>query len=308
MFVAWDGQRNTPFQVTRDGSWLETVLDEVADEVLHVRSPVRLTIEVCQEPIGEGRQIEEEMLGLARNRALTAQTAAWLDEIDRIECPPAVIALVTASVRIATIGARTLDIAVRQETPVVLAVELDLGLREDVAALVERSKDVLGDPEVIGSVRVREQVERDAELLVRLEEPTMIPLEDILRRHPFTLGCDGDRCAMRIAAADHEHAIAAKPVIACERIGRNVDPSDVPQMEVSVGVRPSDEHTDRFRHRTLLLLLDNVPRFASRLKQIARLARAAHAETGRSILSMLDPDRQWERREPQDAASLSSAS
>ena len=207
-----------------------------------------LLVDVLQQALLEGRQVEEQVLGLADDRRRPAQLAARVDQLDRVERPAAVVALVATSAGVAAVRAGALDVAVGQEARVDLAVELLLRLRVDVAVGVQRPEDVLRDGEVVLGVGVGEEVERDAEVAPGFEEADVVALEVLARRQPLLLGANRDRRAVRVAAGDHQDAVAAQAVVAGEDVRRDVRAGQVPQMQVAVGVRPGNKNADRLVH------------------------------------------------------------
>src|SRR5205807_4071777 len=100
-----------PVQVPGDGPGLQ--LGDVVERVgADVGSPVLAAGDPVPELLREGRQLEEELLGLSKDRNLAVDPRARLDQVDRVELVPAVVALVAAGLRVAADRAGALDVAV----------------------------------------------------------------------------------------------------------------------------------------------------------------------------------------------------
>ena len=74
-------------------------------------------VEPVAERLGEGRQVEEEVLGLDELRRLAVDPATRVDQVDRVELVAAVVALVAAGAVVAADRAGALDVAVGQGAP-----------------------------------------------------------------------------------------------------------------------------------------------------------------------------------------------
>src|SRR5690606_34477001 len=88
------------------------------------------------------------------------------DQVGRVQHTGAVLALVTARPLVAAVGARALDVAVRQEPAVDRRVHLPDGALLDEAVLVQTAGEVLRDLGVLLRGAAAEVVEREPEALV----------------------------------------------------------------------------------------------------------------------------------------------
>lgn len=187
------------------------------------------------------------MLSLAHDGRAAVGFAARVDQLKGIEQAAAVIALIAARVGIAALRASAFDEAVGQEALLGLAVELALSLAVEVAARVEGAEDILRDAMMILSIGVGEQVVTDAARLEGVQKAHVIILKERARRHAALIRLDQDRCAVRIRAADHQHAVALQPMVAREDIGRQIGACHMPDVQIAVGVGPSHRDVDVFR-------------------------------------------------------------
>ena len=245
---------DAPVQVAGDGARLE-VADVIAAEADHVVAPAaglfRL-VEVRLQDLREGGQVQEVMLGLAHDRSRAVDLAARVDQLGGVDQGAAVVALVAARVREAAHVTRALHHPVRQEAVLALAVELLLGLTVQVAALQQQGEDVLRDLVVVLGVGMGEQVVADPHVALGGQEALVEALEQLARGDAVFVGFDRDRGAMRVRAADHQHAVAFEAVIAGEDVGGQVGPGQVADVQVAVGVGPGDGDMDGFGHGKLL--------------------------------------------------------
>ena len=183
--------------------------------------------------------------GLAQLGRGAADPAARVDEVDGVERPAAVLALVAAGPWVAAVRAGALDVAVGQEPLRLRVVHLLAGLDVDVAALAQPGEDVLGHPAVVVGHRRGEQVERDAELVPLAEELGVEALDDLDRLDALLVGPHRDGRAVGVAARHHQHVVAPAPVVAGEDVGRQVGAGDVAEVLRAVRVRPGHGHEDR---------------------------------------------------------------
>ena len=88
--------RHAPVEVTGDGPRLQ-VAEQVQRELQHVGPPLAaLALQPGPEHVGEGGQVEEELLGLHEDRRLAVDLRARVDQVGGVELIAAVVALVTA--------------------------------------------------------------------------------------------------------------------------------------------------------------------------------------------------------------------
>src|SRR5205814_6098304 len=65
---------------------------------------------------------------------------------------------------------------------------------------------------------------------------------------PLAVGLEGDGRTVRVAARDHQHAVAAQALIAREDVRGQICARNMPQVRVAVRVRPRDGHQNVFVH------------------------------------------------------------
>src|SRR2546425_430860 len=97
------------------------------------------------------------MIGISNLQcALLASTeaAAWLNQVYRIKCAATIIALVAACLRISTMRAGSLNIAVRQKTPIRRTIGRLHRILEDIPFIVEREKEILRNAVMVFSSRL----------------------------------------------------------------------------------------------------------------------------------------------------------
>ncbi len=178
--------------------------------------------------------------------------AVRVDQLGRVEQVAAVVALIAARVGIVADVTLALDVAVGQEALFEIAVEQFLLLFVEVAAFEQQQKDVLRDLVVVLGVGVREQVVADADLLLREQEALVIVLEDRARGDAPLVRLDRDRRAVTVRSRHHQDVIPLEAVIAREDVGGQVSARDVSDVEIAVGVGPSDGDVNVFGHGFLL--------------------------------------------------------
>ena len=185
------------------------------------------------------------MLGLARfGRDALGQLRPRVDQVDRVEGSPAVVALVATRPVVAAVRAGALDVAVRKEALGDRVVELLGDLRADVASGVQLPEQLPGHLTVVVGHRGGEVVERDPVPVPLLADERVVAVHDVARRHPLLLGLDRDRRAVGVAARHHQHAVAGDAVVAGEDVGGQVGPGEVADVLHAVRVRPGDGDED----------------------------------------------------------------
>ena len=75
---------------------------------------------------------------------------------------------------------------------------------------------------VVLGARAGEQVERDAQLIPRLELGGTILVHDLLWSQPLFFSGNGYGCAVLVAAGYHEHLVALQPVVPRENVRGHV--------------------------------------------------------------------------------------
>ncbi len=214
----------------------------------HVVPPMFL---VFRGPLGERlferAEPEEEVLRLLRDGRRSVDPALRVLQLERIQEIPAVLALVAASAGEAAVGARSLDVSIREEPLVRCAKGGDHHRLVDVAFLLECEEDFLHPRLVMRVRRVPVEIIADAELLDVLHVQRVVPLREDVRGHPFLVGSDRDRGAVHVASADHQDLVPFHPVVPRENIRGDERRDRMAEMSRTGRVRPSDADED-LRH------------------------------------------------------------
>ena len=144
LLVAGNGDRDAPVEVARDRPRLE-LLHEVQREPADVLPPALLALDPLRQLLLEGRQVEEEVLGLLEHGWRAVDPRPRVDQIGRIELVAAVVALVAPRTFEAADRARALDVAVGQRMAGRGGERAERLALDDEALLVQRPEDILGD-------------------------------------------------------------------------------------------------------------------------------------------------------------------
>ena len=180
------------------------------------------------------------MVRLLEDRRRPVDLRPRVDQIDRVELVPAVVALVAAGRLEPADRAGALDVAVRERMTGRGGERSHRRLLEDVALLVERAKHVLDDPVVVGRRRACEQVVREPEVEQVFPDEAAVAVGSLTRRQPLLIGGDHDRRSVLVCSADHEDGVAAQPVIPGCDVRRDAEPGDMPEMPRAARVGPGD--------------------------------------------------------------------
>ncbi len=237
--------RDAPLDVARHGSVVEPFIEPALGELAHVGAPrvLGLVEPGIQAVLEVGEQEEGVFGGPELHVHVRVELGARIEQFVRVQRLAAVVALVPTRIGVPTVGARALDVAVRQE-PFGLGVVGLFGLALlDVALVLEAPEDLVHPGRVVFRRGAREEIEGDAHVLEDLDVAGVPLVDDLLGRDVLVLGGHGDGCAVLVAAADHEHLVAAHPVEAREDVRRQQRASDVTEVKRAVGIRPG--HTDQ---------------------------------------------------------------
>ena len=233
------GDRNAPVEVAGDRPRLD-VLEQPEREVPHVRAPVPLPFDPLGQLLRERRKVEEQMVRLLEDRRRAVDLRPRVDQVDRVELVPAVVALVAPGRLEPADRARALDVAVRERMAGRGGERSHRRLLEDVALLVERPEQVLDDPVVVGRRRAREQVVGEPEVEQVLPDEAAVAVGGLTRRQPLLIGGDHDRRSVLVRSADHEDGVAAQPVIPGRDVRRDAEAGDMAEMPRAARVGPGD--------------------------------------------------------------------
>ncbi len=193
---------------------------------------------------GEGRQVEEEVLGLDERRDLAVDPRMRLDEVGGVELVAAVVALVAAGLAVAADRAGALDVAVGQCPAGRRADRAAGGLLDHVAVAPVAGEQLLRDGVVVEGRRPREEVVGQPEVGEVLGDDPVVAVRELARAHALLVGLDEDRRPVLVGSADHEDVVAGHPHVAAEDVGRHPEPGHVADVAWPVGVGPGDGGQD----------------------------------------------------------------
>ncbi len=246
--VAVEGNRHSPLNIARDGPSPEPLLDHVSAELDHVGPPVVLVGHPLQKPLREGGQVQEEVLGFAHDGSRAVALAAGLDQLHGVQEPAAVVALIPARLAVAAVGACALDVSIREESLLLLAVEEVLLLLVEILLLEKPGEDVLGHGVVILRVGVGKQIEGDSQVEQRLQDAPVVAKEELLRGHALRFGRNCHGGAVGIGTGDHQDVVPRHAMVARKDVGGHEGTGHVAQVQVAVRVWPGDEDANVGRH------------------------------------------------------------
>ena len=231
--------RHAPIEVAGDRPRLQ-ILEQPEREVPDVRAPMTLPLDPLGQLLRERRKVEEEVARFPEDRRRPVDLRARVDQVDRIELVPAVVALVTAGVLEPADRARPFDVAVGERVTGGGRERAHRRLLDDVAVLVDGPEQVLDHAVVVLRRRPREQVVRQTEVVQVLADEAAVPIGGLTRGQTLAIGRDHDRRAVLVGAADHQHVVAPQPVIPGRDVRRNAEAGDMPQMPRATRVGPRD--------------------------------------------------------------------
>ena len=188
---------------------------------------------------------------VSEDRGRAVDPRARVDQIRGVELVPAVVALVAARAPEAADRARALDVAVGKRMPGRGGERAERLLLDDEALLVERAEEVARDAVVVLGRRPREEVVGQPEIAEILANERVEALGGLTRRLSRGVRRDHDRRAVLVGAADHEHVVAAQPVVAGERVRRHSEARHMADMARPARIRPRHRDQDLPRCRPL---------------------------------------------------------
>ena len=246
---AFDRDGDAPVEVTRDRTRLESLGFDLAKQFTEHR--FTHVVGACLQELLDLRfqlgEVEIEMFGLAQlERA--AFLRARVDQLLRFEHVAAVVALIGARALEAADVAGPFDVAVGQESLRRGRIPLHGLLREQKSVFLQRQEHGLRHLEMILGVGGGEQVIGDALALEQFKEAIVIFLVHFLDRFAFFIGCQGDRRAVRIGAADHQHVIPFQAVVARDDVTGQMGAGDIPYVDFGVGIGPGNGDQNIFGH------------------------------------------------------------
>jgi hypothetical protein len=144
------------------------------------------------------------------------------------------------------IRASALYIAIGQIALAMGAIGQGHGSLVDIAFLRKGKKKVVNDTSMIGGSSSSKQIKADAQPFPRAEKLLMVSAGYLLRLFALLLSTKGYRGAVLVAAGDHQHLIALGTVVSGEDIRWKVCPSNMPQVQGAISIRPGYPNKDPF--------------------------------------------------------------
>ena len=144
---------------------------------------------------------------------------------------------------------RALDETIGQEALALGVIELLAGSPVYVAAFELSQKHRLGGRGVTGSSRRGEQIPLQAKFVPLAHELVVVAPGDLCRFDAFVLGPHGDRRAVHVGSAHHQHFVTHDPLLAGEYVCGQIGASQVAKMARSGGVGPGDRNKDGGAHK-----------------------------------------------------------
>src|SRR6478609_1676297 len=179
-------------------------------------------------------------------RPSAAQRTHWVLEISRAVGAPAMVARITVLVGSAALGARALDEAIGQKYARFGVEELRNLAFGDVVVLAQGAPDLGAILAIALGVRAAIVIERD----LKAGEVTAMSRVHVGNQLDFAAAllprANHDRRTVRVVGAHVDHAGAAHPLKAHPDVRLDVF-DEMPEVNVSVGVRQSAGHQDAAR-------------------------------------------------------------
>ena len=172
-----------------------------------------------------------------------------LDQILRVEGSATIVALVATGPVVTTVRANSFHIAIWQEPVATRAVGQEHLGRVYISLIQQILKNLLGHLLMIFGVSGSKQVEGYAQPFPRIQKHRMIPAQNIRWRYTFLLSSDCNGSTVGITTGNHQHIVAAHPVVTGKYISGQVAPSDMPHVQWAIGIRPGDADEYTLRQR-----------------------------------------------------------
>src|SRR5262245_52805399 len=100
---------------------------------------------------------------------------------------------------------------------------------------------------VIFGIRMGKEIVADTTFLLGEHKAFVVMLEDFPRGDAALIGFDRNRRAVTIRAGNHQDMIALQTMIASEDVGGQIYPGEMSNMQVAIGIRPSDGYMNILR-------------------------------------------------------------
>ena len=238
------GHRHAPGQVAGDAPVNQTLVQMLVGDGFGQGLPAALAVDPGADFRLDLRLQQIEMARVAHLQVPRPRhRRIGIDQVGRIQQPPAVVALIPARADVAAMGARPLDIAVGQEPGVVDGVDHPIHPLLDQAVLLQRLGEMLGQAMVLRVRRPAEPVVAEPERLAR--RLLNLVLLVAIGPHVLTGGGGGQLGwgAVLVGGADVEHLISLRPLEPRPDVGRQHRPRQIPQVldAIDVGQRRGDE-------------------------------------------------------------------
>ena len=238
---------NPPVDVAGHGTRAD-VVQQVEAELEHVRPPVCARLEPRAQRVGEGRQVEEEVLGLDELRRLAVDAAVWVDELSGVQLVAAAVALVASGAVVAADRARALDVAVGKGAARAGADGAVRRPGHHVAVAVQGAEHLLRDCVVVAGRRAGEQVVGEPERGEVLDDDPVVPVGELLRPGALVLRLHEDGRPVLVRPAHHEHVVAGHAHVPAEHVRGDAEAGDVADVPGAVGVGPCHGGQNVRRH------------------------------------------------------------
>ena len=254
------GHRDTPFQVTRHGTWLQVHVEPRLTLAINVGAPFLVTLQnPLAQPLLILSQGEVPVLGGAFHQAVARVVlVGGVNQLLGREGGTTLLTLVAVGTLGTTAGAGTHDIAVGQEFTRDLVAELLLGNLLQLAFVIELAEEVRGKLVVDAACRAAIDVERDTELLERALDERVVTVNHLLGSDALFAGTDGDGHAMFIATANKNHLLFLQAEVAHVDVSGYINAGQVADVYRTVGVGQGRRHGGTFEllfHIVLLFLV-----------------------------------------------------
>ncbi len=190
--------------------------------------------------------LQIEVPGLAHLQVPGARDhRVGLDQVDRVQQPPAVVALIAPRPGIGAVRTGSLDVAVGEEAAVIDRIDQLVGPLLDETVVLQHVGEVLGQPRVLGRRRAAEPVPRQA--IAAADVVLQLVLLLAVGEHVLVGGGGRQlgRRAVLVGGADVERLVALRALEAGVDIGRQQRAGEVAEMLDPVDVRQGrgDEDT-----------------------------------------------------------------
>ena len=246
-FRAFYRNGNTPVQVAGDGTGEKAAVQPALALAVHIGFPLLMLL---QDPVAEPGLVlvqgKVPVLGFLLHRHGAAQARLRFQQLFRRKGGTTLLALVAVGMRIAALGADSLDEAVCQEHFGLLVIELLRLLDNEIVLVVELAEE-------LGSI-LRMHLGRGPGINVEVDPKArkgvlhdfVVLVHDILRRDTLVFRLDGDGHAVLVAAADKQHILSPHAEVTDIDVAGDVGTGQVADMDRTVGIGECTGHESSF--------------------------------------------------------------